>query len=1197
MERSFWSRAGGVVMMAAAGWAAPLHGQQTNAWNVNLAGSWTNTANWSNAGFYPDGVGDVAEFPNIIGSNRIITLADADGAITNGTLIIDDASHGYRFTITSGTTWVFDDTDGLAEIRVVQAYNTDDARRHFIFGPFTINDDLLLDHLQAGNNRAFRITNSVFEGVAGRSVIKTGPGLVSIEGNWNHSGNTVIDEGTLEINRSAGRLSATTNVITRLGGTLTLANNAGIAPGYNANRINDAAALTSLGGTFNFSHGDGAGTNYSETIGALNLGRGNLLVAASQAAANQTSTVTFASAARGPGATVRLEGPGMGDSERNEVVFTSAPTTAGGIIPYALIRNATNGTSADYNLATTNLASDGVSTRITSLTTYEQSVDSTLWGITVNARPTNDVTIGGNRSLGSLVLDDGIDLLGPTADRVLNFTNASAAAVIAQLGAGTNTINNNGAFEHILAFGNNEAVFQAVGTLVINNTNNAAGIRGTNGFVKAGPGRLILNVEGDTSPAGDANDMTGNFYINEGTLELQRADSAGATVLNLNGGNLDLINNANTAFNRDVVVNDDATITLARFSGDGGITHTLDDFTIADGSTLSVKRRTLTGTNPGYTLAADHIELLGDATISVQEGVGNGNGNFDTDKVIGTNAPNQSLTVSGIGGINDAYMVVSEDLLLTGDLVANGITLRAIDAGTNVQGNIDLQGAVLSVGNDFARELGTGDGQIQLTGGGNVGFSARGAPVSIRIEDGSGGLTNLVWGTPTFNVGVLYLNNNDEGNNQITLENSIDFNVAVAAARQVNVDENTAVISGSLTNGGGGVVDFIKDGAANLYLTGSAVEWNGQTAINGGVLRVSNLNVLAASLANSNLIIAAANELAALETTGTLTNGLGRGQGQVALVGGSNGTQNHRNGFSAHGGDFTIDIGGDGTGTGAQLVWNTTDFDPNGGSTNNGGLLLNSAQANGVLRLLNDMDLNGEANLVPAYRNIDVNGSTAVISGDITNSQAGTFAVGLQKRGAGALVLEGFNTYDGPTEVTAGTLRVNGVNTGGGAFNVAGGATLGGTGYIASAVTVQSNAFLAPGNSIGTLTVDDSFTFTTGGVLQIELDGAGLGSSDILAVSGALDIAGATVSFTNIGLALDDSAYIFAQYGSLVGTEFLDVFALPGGYIIDYNYLGANQIALVIPEPAPLFVLLLGALGLTLWARRGRMGSVKGEEK
>lgn len=188
----------------------------------------------------------------------------------------------------------------------------------------------------------------------------------------------------------------------------------------------------------------------------------------------------------------------------------------------------------------------------------------------------------------------------------------------------------------------------------------------------------------------------------------------------------------------------------------------------------------------------------------------------------------------------------------------------------------------------------------------------------------------------------------------------------------------------------------------------------------------------------------------------------------------------------------------------------------------------------------------------------------------------------LIKQGAGTLTLGGSNSYSGATTVSNGILRVNGLHLGGGLYTVASGATLGGTGLISAALYSVSGGVVAPGNAIGTLTFNGNADLD--GVLKIELDSSGFGSSDVLSVTGTLDISAATLDFDLLGEALDDDAYVFAEYGALVGT-FADILDAPGGYLINYAYNG-NQIALVIPEPATLSLLLIGALGLMLHARR-----------
>lgn len=104
------------------------------------------------------------------------------------------------------------------------------------------------------------------------------------------------------------------------------------------------------------------------------------------------------------------------------------------------------------------------------------------------------------------------------------------------------------------------------------------------------------------------------------------------------------------------------------------------------------------------------------------------------------------------------------------------------------------------------------------------------------------------------------------------------------------------------------------------------------------------------------------------------------------------------------------------------------------------------------------------------------------------------------------------------------------------------------------------------------------------GVLNIHLSSRGLGSADLLSVTGTLDISSATVDFDLLAGALDDDAYVFATYGQLVGTFDIILDQAPG-YLIDYAY-GGNQIALVIPEPSALVLFTVGSVALILRRRR-----------
>lgn len=1029
---------------------------------------------------------------------------------------------------------------------------------------------------------------AVLAGNAG--LIKTGTGAFNLDSNNTFTGNTAIEAGTLRI-RNAGALSGTTNI--QVHESILEINNFAVNV---TDRINDLATIVSRGATLRFTNA-AAATAYSETLDQLDLRSGNTLVDMTQAGGGGSSALIFSNATtaltRSGGGTARIEAPGLGANAQNEFLLASAPVVKNNIVPWLLVKNAAIGFGSDYNLATTNSGSGGlIGIAPLSGLAYDTGPESG-WTNSSNARPPSDQALSANRFLNALVLDDGVDIrgdAGASADRILDFSGAGGAALVVQTGGGS--LIDQGSFTNIndviLSFGNNQGIFNTIGTLTINRANSNEQIRGTNGFVKTGPGTLIIDGS-NQKVLTDAQAMGGDFYINEGTLELRRAGSGGGTTLRLDGGTLRLASGADANYGNSLIVDEDGSVVVAHTnSSSTALDMTLSNVTIAAGHTLTINRDAalFSGVNQSYGVIARDVNILGDATIDVRTGKGTGEGTFTVNSV-GGGGTNYNLTVLG-NDVNRSLLSVNSTMSVSNLTIGNNSLVRLNDGANNVVGNVNLFGGILVLNTNFTRALGTGPGQVQLTGdaGLQAGFSAFGNPMSVRIEDGGGNLTNLVWGAgPTFNPGILTLQE-DDGNQQLEFQNGIDFNAGISnLTRQINAHASVALISGPITNSGPFVADFVKGGAGTLWLT-NAFSWNGITRISGGILRVSG----ASNLPSGNLIMSPANAVGVLETAGLLTRGLGTNANEVSIVGGGNAGQNSRAGFSAFGGDFTIDIGGDGTGTGTQLVWNTENFDPSGPSTNNGALLLNTANATGTLRLMNDMDLNGETGLLTPVRRVEVNGALAILGGDLTNSQAGVNTIGLLKRGAGTLALQGLNTYDGLTEVAAGTLLVNGINTGGGAFNVAGGATLGGTGLISASILVNSNATIAPGNSIGTLGVQGDVDIE--GILAIEIDSAGGGFVDRLSVTGTLDISLATLNFVTNGVTLDDTAYVFASYGSLVTNGvtggFFGVGFLPDGYQIDFNYLGGSQMALVIPEPTTWMLLLVGGAALLFAWRRGR---------
>lgn len=174
-------------------------------------------------------------------------------------------------------------------------------------------------------------------------------------------------------------------------------------------------------------------------------------------------------------------------------------------------------------------------------------------------------------------------------------------------------------------------------------------------------------------------------------------------------------------------------------------------------------------------------------------------------------------------------------------------------------------------------------------------------------------------------------------------------------------------------------------------------------------------------------------------------------------------------------------------------------------------------------------------------------------------------AAALTKTGAGTMVLTANNLYTGATTVSDGALLVNGAIASGGAVTVQSGATLGGTGTINCPVSVSAGGTLAPGASLGTLTVNNSLTLN--GNLFIEVNSAASPSNDLVNVTGTLSSSGAgVVTVTNLGPALTagQSFKLFSK--AVVNGGALTIQPLPGPGLQWTNRLAVDgSIAVVSP--------------------------------
>lgn len=195
--------------------------------------------------------------------------------------------------------------------------------------------------------------------------------------------------------------------------------------------------------------------------------------------------------------------------------------------------------------------------------------------------------------------------------------------------------------------------------------------------------------------------------------------------------------------------------------------------------------------------------------------------------------------------------------------------------------------------------------------------------------------------------------------------------------------------------------------------------------------------------------------------------------------------------------------------------------------------------------------LNGDGlNLVTGHADpgaylFRVGDGTAAGANFVATINADIFGIGnINKTDLGTLILNGTNTYTGSTEINSGRLIVNGSLDSLETF-VRSGGTLGGTGALAGTTFVNSGATLAPGNSIGTLTVGN-IEFAAGSIYTVELnDGGNIAgvNNDLINATGTVTINGGAVHVTpengtDTGTTYTPGAYTIVTAGGGVSGAF-----------------------------------------------------------
>lgn len=537
---------------------------------------------------------------------------------------------------------------------------------------------------------------------------------------------------------------------------------------------------------------------------------------------------------------------------------------------------------------------------------------------------------------------------------------------------------------------------------------------------------------------------------------------------------------------------------------------------------------------------------------------------------------------------------------------------------------------------------GVGGDSAELRG--NVLNSSTAGQISGFIKRGDGLLylssaSNSYRGITTIDAGTISINSIGNGGDNSTLgassnaatnlvfnggalqytgaNGSTDRSFSINAARTATIEVTNAAtnltFTGNIntTNTSGGLA---KTGAGTLTITGTK-NYTGRTTITAGIFDVGDV----ATLGNSALYFnAPTGGTALLQGYGTLTRTFDNtATPEANLVSGE--VAGKTGGFSAKGGDLILNLG-------PVMAFNSAlnVFGDN--------FILNSSASDSKVQLTSNINLNSSNSTRNITVNSGVGGDYAHLSGNIYEPEEQNS--GIAKLGAGILVLSGANTYEGPTNVNAGTLVANytgpdtitsptnppatlpASSTGAGHVTVATAGTLAGYGKIGAGSTlVTINGRLNPGdptlgNTRGTLTINGNLTLGSAAITQLEI--ASLSEFDkVIAMSTATLDGTINLDFTNFSSSLFASSFTLDvfDWSNVVSTGFTVGNGTTGDLkLLNVNYggntgswdlthftdagIGGGTIswnAVAIPEPTrPLLLLTTLCLALVRRSRRSR---------
>ncbi|MFT4955203.1 MAG: fibronectin-binding autotransporter adhesin [Brevundimonas sp.] len=690
----------------------------------------------------------------------------------------------------------------------------------------------------------------------------------------------------------------------------------------------------------------------------------------------------------------------------------------------------------------------------------------------------------------------------------------------------------------------------------------AGAISGTGLLVKRGAGALTLTGSGS---------YTGGLEVREGTLIGDTRSIVG-----------DVVNDAVLAFDQDF----DGTFTGA-VSGSG--------FLIKDGSGVL----TLSGANvqdwsvAGGVLTAGTAAFEGDVSIGDGatfrfdltadrgwSGTLTGGGAFVTGgaelTLTGDSSSYSGQTTLAGGGLQVDGVLGGDVRVSGGELRGTGSILGEVAIGdgslVGVQGQtLDLGSLVLSAGSNVSVALGaaddasalfdvagdlTLDGSLEVTDVGGFGAGV------YRLFDYGGVLTDngLDIGAVPTGVSADDLLVQTSVANQVNLVSTFDVELrfwdgpGAADDGAIQGGAGTWSLTGREWTGADGVVNGAYDNPAFAVFmgTGGTVTVDGTgIGVTGMQFAVDGYELIgdAVELTEDETVIRVGDGTAAgADMTATIASAL---TGSGGLVKTDLGTLILTGTNSYDGGTFVLDgtLIGDADSIAGDVVNDAVLVFDQGADAEFAGAISGDGEA--FKRGAGVLSLTGGAAMDWTVETGGLIGQAGAFSGDVAVASGATFSLNADenaawngslsgagaftKTGAGGLAMNG-NSWDfeGITEIQEGLLVLNGIL--GGELRIMEGAILAGSGALTQ-LTAGDGAVIAPGNSIGTLTVTGDVTFEAGSVFEVEVDPTS-DSSDRIVVGGAATLNGGVVRHVGYpGAYGPESTYtILTAAGGVTGT-------------------------------------------------------------